>query len=40
MVEAYANPAAHKAGGRGEGREFRVFEASKSPLGRLSALDV
>ncbi len=37
MVEAYANPAAHKAGGPGERREFPVFPGLKSPLIGLSA---
>jgi hypothetical protein len=40
MAKAYANPGGHKAGGRGEGREFPVFQALKSPLISLSAPDV
>jgi hypothetical protein len=40
MPEAYANPGAHKAGGRDEGGEFPVFHALKSPLIGLPGLDV
>ena len=34
MVEAYANPGAHKAGGRGRGREFPLFSRRQVAFNR------